>query len=190
MTGETPSSALAPAAGEAAALEPLLADLEIRSYRLGAALSRAFADAASGAKGLDEVLKGLALKLSSLALDAGLKPLEDLLSRAGGQLLAGLSGADAPAVTPFADGGVIAAPAYFTGAGGGLGLMGEAGPEAILPLRRGADGSLGVSVSGGAPPGGTVVFNVTAADAESFRRSEAALSAMLARAARRGARHL
>jgi phage-related minor tail protein len=33
--------------------------------------------------------------------------------------------------------------------GGKMGLMGEAGPEAIMPLKRGADGKLGVAVNGG-----------------------------------------
>ncbi|MBF2947014.1 phage tail tape measure protein, partial [Pseudomonas aeruginosa] len=43
----------------------------------------------------------------------------------------------------------------FGMAGGRTGVMGEAGPEAILPLARGADGSLGVrSVGGG---GGTAL---------------------------------
>ena len=37
------------------------------------------------------------------------------------------------------------------------GLMGEAGPEAILPLRRGPDGRLGVTAAGG---GGSVTVNV------------------------------
>lgn len=46
----------------------------------------------------------------------------------------------------FALGGVVAAPTLF-GHGGRLGLMGEAGPEAILPLRRGRDGRLGVAAN-------------------------------------------
>ena len=48
----------------------------------------------------------------------------------------------------FADGGVIGSPTYFGMANGGMGVMGEAGPEAILPLVRGANGKLGVQGGG------------------------------------------
>jgi lambda family phage tail tape measure protein len=41
----------------------------------------------------------------------------------------------------------------------GIGLMGEAGPEAIMPLKRGADGKLGVAGGGG---GTSVTVNVDA----------------------------
>jgi hypothetical protein len=50
-------------------------------------------------------------------------------------------------VTAFANGGVVGGPAFF-GMRGGMGLMGEAGPEAIIPLKRGKDGKLGVGGSG------------------------------------------
>jgi tape measure domain-containing protein len=43
---------------------------------------------------------------------------------------------------------VVSQPTYFR-YGGGLGVMGEAGPEAIVPLARGGDGRLGVSAFGG-----------------------------------------
>jgi hypothetical protein len=46
---------------------------------------------------------------------------------------------------PFAAGGVVNAPTVFGFGGGQAGLMGEAGPEAILPLKRGRGGVLGVS---------------------------------------------
>lgn len=53
-------------------------------------------------------------------------------------------------VKPHAKGGIVDSPTMFAFAkGGALGLMGEAGPEAILPLHRGPDGSLGVKNSGG-----------------------------------------
>lgn len=53
---------------------------------------------------------------------------------------------------PYAKGGVFNEPTFFKFAQGGAlrdGVMGEAGPEAIMPLRRGADGSLGVVATGG-----------------------------------------
>jgi len=49
----------------------------------------------------------------------------------------------APPVRPFADGGVVNSPTLFPMANG-AGLMGEAGPEAIMPLKRGKNGKLGV----------------------------------------------
>lgn len=57
---------------------------------------------------------------------------------------------------PFAYGGVVGGPTAFPMRGGRAGLMGEAGPEAIMPLKRGADGRLGVSTSGSPV---TVVIN-------------------------------
>lgn len=51
-------------------------------------------------------------------------------------------------VTAFANGGVVSAPTFF-GMRGGTGLMGEAGPEGILPLARTSGGKLGVHTTGG-----------------------------------------
>lgn len=55
----------------------------------------------------------------------------------------------APAkVTPFADGGVISSPSLF-GFGGGVGIMAEESPEAIMPLARDSQGRLGVRAQDG-----------------------------------------
>ena len=59
-------------------------------------------------------------------------------------------------IIPYANGGVVGSPTMFPMSGGNTGLMGEAGPEAILPLKRGPDGKLGVESSGG-----SVVVNQT-----------------------------
>lgn len=59
-------------------------------------------------------------------------------------------------LVPFATGGVVNAATLFGMAGGKVGLMGEAGPEAIVPLRRGRDGRLGVAGGGGINLGGNV----------------------------------
>jgi hypothetical protein len=59
-------------------------------------------------------------------------------------------------IIPYANGGVVGSPTMFPMSGGNTGLMGEAGPEAILPLKRGPNGKLGVESSGG-----SVVVNQT-----------------------------
>jgi phage-related minor tail protein len=68
---------------------------------------------------------------------------------------------------------------------GGTGLMGEAGPEAIMPLSRGPDGKLGVAAqsSSGAPQ---ITVNISTQDIGGFQRSRGQIAAHLARAVRRG----
>ncbi|NUW69155.1 phage tail tape measure C-terminal domain-containing protein, partial [Vibrio coralliilyticus] len=80
----------------------------------------------------------------------------------------------------FAQGGVVARPTVFAMANGRTGLMGEAGPEAILPLSRDARGRLGVSAAnaGGQAPNIQVnVINQTHAEAQA--RSQARYDAQL-----------
>ncbi|MCO5730902.1 phage tail tape measure protein [Rhizobium sp. SSA_523] len=171
---------------EGEALSGTMDALEARSARFGAALSDALQAAAVHGKGLDDILQGLGRRLTDMALSAAMKPLEGLVSQAA-QSLAGSLGS----VTAFAKGGVVQSPTGFAMGGGGVGVMGEAGPEAILPLKRGADGSLGVATGGGGQAAGPpIVFNVTTADADSFRKSEGQISAMLARSVARGRRGL
>lgn len=70
-------------------------------------------------------------------------------------------------LVPFANGGVVGSPTMFPMKGGGLGLMGEAGPEAIMPLKRDSAGRLGVGVA--SQMGGNVdvrVYNQTGAQVE------------------------
>jgi len=82
-------------------------------------------------------------------------------------------------IQPFARGGIVDRPTVFPFAKG-IGLMGEAGPEAIMPLRRGRDGKLGVAGSGGTT---NVVVNVDAkgtqieGDQNQSRQLGAAISA-------------
>nr|WP_234300505.1 phage tail tape measure protein [Pseudomonas cannabina] len=76
-------------------------------------------------------------------------------------------GAWSGGVQMFAEGAaftnsIVSTPTAFGMAGGGAGVMGEAGPEAIMPLARGSDGSLGVRMVGGAAPSGGTVVKVEA----------------------------
>jgi len=90
-------------------------------------------------------------------------------------------------VQPFASGGIVSSPVAFPMRGGGSGLMGEAGPEAIMPLARGADGRLGVRGQGGGNV--SVVMNITTPDTQGFRRSQGQIAAQIGRAIGRGQRN-
>lgn len=156
--------------------------------RLSRGFGRAIGDALEGGvvkgRSLTDVLRGLGSRLSSLALSAALKPVESALGGIFGGLTQSLLGG----LTPFAKGGVLGAPAVLGNESAGLALAGEAGPEAVLPLSRGADGRLGVAAGGSGA--GPVTINISTPDVESFRRSEAQISAALARAVARGRRGL
>lgn len=170
--------------------------------RLARGFGRVVGDALTGAalrgREADDVLRSLAARLSSLALDVAFRPLEQgvagLLQGALGGLGGALGFASGGAfangrVIPFAQGGVVAAPTYFPLAGGQTGLMGERGAEAILPLRRGPDGRLGVAAGGGGRAM-NVTVNVATPDPGAFRRSDAYLAGLVARAVARGERSL
>jgi lambda family phage tail tape measure protein len=90
-------------------------------------------------------------------------------------------------VMPFAKGGVVAQATAFP-MRGATGLMGEAGPEAIMPLARGADGRLGVQAAGSARPV-TVVMNITTPDVQGFQRSQTQIAAQAQRMLARGQRN-
>jgi phage-related minor tail protein len=123
----------------------------------------------------DRLLRDLARELRGLRADGGAERLverqlaslearienllEEMLTRMLGQMLGGgggvgglLSGlVDLPRL---ADGGVVDGAQL-------LALGGEAGPEAVLPLTRLADGSLGVRAEAGQAP---VIVNITLGD--------------------------
>ena len=71
----------------------------------------------------------------------------------------------------FANGGVVNSPTYFPMAGGQTGLMGEAGPEAIVPLTR-RNGKLGVEAS----PVNVTVINNSSASVSAKRTSDGGVS--------------
>src|SRR3954453_10758451 len=173
--------------------------LDRLAQRFGTSLSTAFAKNAADGRRLDDGLNSVGRALVNASLRAAMKPLRSRLTALFKSTLASGDG-DATAlakggviargqVMPFAKGGVVAAPTYFPLARG-MGLMGEAGTEAVMPLARGPDGRLGVSAAGAGARPVQVTVNIATPDAESFRRSEAQVAAALARAVARGQRGL
>ncbi len=172
-------------------------DLTASAGGFARAMTQAFSASVSGGKQFDDVLKSLGLRISDLAVRLAFKPLEKSLTSGISSLLSGLTGsvgggatsslaAASGAIKPFAAGGVIGTPSYFPLASGGVGLAGEAGPEAIMPLTRGPDGRLGVSGGGG----NTINVQIATPDLDNFRRSESYVTGQIARAVARGQRSL
>jgi phage-related minor tail protein len=159
---------------ETEALKAQMTDLDRMAESLGNRLVTAFAGAALHGRNLQDVLRGLALSLSRMALGQALKPLGNMIGSGIGKVM------------PFADGGIVNSPVLFP-MGGATGLMGEAGPEAIMPLARGPDGKLGVRGGQGQM---NVTVNIATQDAASFQRSQAQVAALITRAAARGQRNL
>lgn len=193
-------------ASELRSMDRLTRSLGRSADSFGRSISNAFAKGIVEGKRFEDVLRSVGKSITQGLLKTALQPLTSGLSSllttgvksltglftSGLSNLTGLSGAGKAVslpVAPFADGGVIAQPSYFP-LGRGLGLMGEAGAEAILPLSRGSDGKLGVSAGGSAARPMNVTVQVSTPDADSFRRSEAQVSAAIARAVARGSRAL
>ncbi len=167
------------------------------SSGIGGGLRRAFDGLVFDGLKLSDALKGLAQSIVNTVYNIAMRPVQNAL---GGFLASGINalasglmpfaagGAFTQGrVMPFAQGGIVAQATPFP-LRGGMGLMGEAGPEAILPLARGADGRLGVQAGGGARPV-TVVMNISTPDVEGFRRSQSQIAAQASRALARGQRN-
>jgi phage-related minor tail protein len=172
-----------------AELRAEMQDLSKLADSFGNKLVGAFAGAIIHGRSLSDVVRGLVLSLSQTALSAALKPVGNLVGNLFSNLFANAKGnvVSAGQITPFASGGIVNSPVLFP-MRGGTGLMGEAGPEAIMPLARSADGKLGVRTSGG---GAThVTVNISTPDIQGFRQSQSQIAAMMNRAVSRGARNL
>jgi len=168
------------------------------SRSVSASIGRAFEGLVFDGKRLSETLAGIGRSLSSAALNQALAPVQKSVGTAvtGGlqAILGGLSPfakggvLTGGRVAAFARGGVVDGPTHFP-MRGGIGLMGEAGPEAIVPLARGADGRLGIR-SGGGAGAVHVTMNISTPDAASFQRSQSQVAAEMTRAMKRGRRNL
>lgn len=176
-------------------------ELKSTTDALGKSISGAFARGVIDGRRFEDVLRSIGQRMISFGVRAAFKPVEAALQSALGSIFSGaFAGGGAQAavtangngnlfqsgkVTPFAAGGVIAAPTYFP-MSGGLGLMGERGAEAVMPLSRGADGRLGVRAETSTPA--SITVNISTPDIDSFRRSESQVAGALARAVARGRR--
>ena len=164
---------------------------------LSAGLGRAIDGVVLQGASLSDALRTVSQSMVSAAWKAAVRPVTDhfggMLAGGINSMFGGLLGfADGGSFTqgrvmPFANGGVVNGPVTFP-MRGGMGLMGEAGPEAIMPLTRGADGKLGVRAAGGGQPV-TVVMNITTPDVQGFRRSQSQIAAQMSRALGAGARN-
>lgn len=161
-----------------------LSDLE---GGISGGLRRAFDGLALDGMKLRDALGTVAKSMTNTAYSAAVRPVTDhfggLLARGVNAFVTGNVGQGS--VTPFAKGGVVSQATGFA-MQGGTGLMGEAGPEAIMPLRRGPDGRLGVAAQGGPAQ---IVMNITTPDVDGFRRSEAQIAARMGRALSKGRRN-
>lgn len=176
---------------------------------MGNSFGSAFESAVTGAKTLQKAVQDLANDIEKMVIRQTVtQPFASFLSNAIYSAGKGLFGPQLPGygqpggpagppnpsaygnafsgghVMAFAGGGVVGSSTYFGLAGGRVGLMGEAGPEAILPLSRDSSGKLGVRAQGG---GNTTVVNVNvnATDAASFGRSRAQIARSMAEAVKR-----
>jgi phage-related minor tail protein len=164
------------------------------SRSVTSSIRRAFEGVLLDGKNVGDALSSVGRSISGAVLNQAMAPVQGAVGGGLQSLLSGIlpfaKGAafGAGRVAAFARGGVVDGPTHFP-MRGGVGLMGEAGPEAIMPLARGADGRLGVR--GGAAGGAvSVTMNITTPDAEGFRRSQSQVAAEMSRAIQRGRRNL
>lgn len=141
-------------------LKDRFGDLDKEAEKTKDAFKDFFGSIIDGSASAEEALSKLLASFADRLFSSGFDSLFDLIG--GGDLFAGLFGSAkgnvfaGGNVVPFAKGGLVDHPALFP-MRNGLGLMGEAGPEAIMPLARGPGGRLGVISNG---EGGAISVNV------------------------------
>lgn len=144
---------------------------ELNRYIIRQALMSSITSGGGGG-GLGSILGLASLFTGGNGLNSGAGFFGFGASQAGADLAGGSA-----LFTPFARGGIVNSPTIFPMANG-TGLMGEAGPEAVMPLKRGPDGKLGVAGGGG---GTTIVIDARGSN------GDAAVEAAVERGIRRAA---
>ncbi|WP_299408964.1 phage tail tape measure protein [uncultured Roseobacter sp.] len=177
-------------------LEATGRDIAVLEKGLSRGLRRAFDGVVFDGLNLSDALSKLTESLANTAYNAAITPVTNQVGGLLAQGVDGLIGSVLPfadgapfsqgRVMPFATGGIVSGATPF-GMRGGMGVMGEAGPEAIMPLARGPDGKLGVRGAGGG--GSTVVMNISTPDVQGFQRSQGQIAAQMSRALGRGQRN-
>ncbi len=118
----------------------------------------------SGLTDFGSTLKNIAKQLASFVIQQSL--FRPLATQFGSFLGSSFGFADGGvfqngSVKAFANGGIVGAPTLFPMASGNVGLMGEAGAEAIVPLRRLNNGRLGIESSGGKSSNFAPIINIS-----------------------------
>lgn len=156
-------------------------DVKTLEKGLSSGLRKAFDGIMFDGMKLSDALGTVAKSMMNTTYNAAVTPVTNhfgnLISQGVGGLMNG--------VMPFAKGGVVSGPMAFP-MRGGVGVMGEAGPEAIMPLARGPDGKLGVRGGG---QNVNVVMNISTPDVAGFQRSQSQIAAQMSRAIGLGQRN-
>lgn len=167
------------------------------SRSFGTGLRRAFDGVVFDGIRLSDALRSVAQSMVDAAYNTAMRPVQNAMGSALANGVNALVSSILPfekggafsggRVTPFARGGIVSGPTNFA-MRGGLGLMGEAGPEAIMPLTRGADGRLGVRAQGSGAPV-NITMNIQTPDVQGFQKSKSQIAAQMGRALSRGQRN-
>lgn len=168
-------------------------DLSDNMTKFNVDVGQAFKGVFEQTRSVKDGFKALGHQIASQAFKKSLAPIDSFLNGKKDQnkgLINSIFGfAKGGSIGSGISSGVIKSPIAFPLGGNSLGIAGESGPEAILPLARGANGELGVHSSGAGNQ--TIVnVNITATDIESFRRSEAEVATSLQRIVSRSSRNL
>lgn len=165
------------------------------SYALGSNLMSALQGGQSALQAFSSVAQSLLQQVLNKMLEmAVITPiLNALTGGTGGTLFGGISKLFSKHangdifkngnVIPFAKGGVVSKPTVFPMANGGTGLMGEAGAEAVMPLRRMSNGRLGVEASNG-NDGKAVqvnIYNQSNSQVETRKRDDGSMDIIIKR---------
>ena len=168
-------------------LQDAMRTLAESTRHFGTTFSSTISKSIQSGRSFEDTIRSISMRISQIALNKALQPFDNAVSNVFDNVFSSIgsatfarggSGGVVP-MMPFARGGVVSGATAFS-FGNRIGVMGEAGPEAIMPLRRGSDGRLGIAASG-KNSAVNVVFNVNAQDAPGFQKSEGQLTAMLAR---------